>query len=136
MPTTKIERGSETILLVEPEPEAREAAAAILSSYGYRVLEAGNAPEACVLYSLHGREVDLLVTEAPMPETNGHELARMLSAKDPALRVMFLSEADYANLARAVAGSRGLEFVSRPFSMRSLAATVRRVLDSPAGQAG
>jgi two-component system, cell cycle sensor histidine kinase and response regulator CckA len=134
MPTGKTEHGNETILLVEPDLETRDAAAAMLSQWGYRVLQANSAPEACKLYAEHGSRVKLLLTEAPMPIINGHELARMFSAKDPELRVLYLSEADYASLARRAAAGRGLEFLRRPFSMRTLAEKVRRALDSPTAQ--
>src|SRR5512142_1813275 len=95
-------RGSEKILLVEPEPETRKLAAFMLSKVGYQVLEARNALEACKIYEEHGPSVDLLLTEAPMSKINGHELAQMLSARDPSLRVLFLSDSDYVQLARRV----------------------------------
>ncbi len=123
--------GSETILLVEPEPETRKLAVFMLSKIGYRVLEARNAMEACKLYEEHGSVVDLLLTEAPMSKINGHELARMLSARDPSLRVLFLSDPDYEELARGIAAEKGLVFIHRPFTMRTLAGKVRQALDKP-----
>jgi two-component system cell cycle sensor histidine kinase/response regulator CckA len=124
-------RGSETILLVEPEPETRKLAAFMLGKQGYRILEARNALEAVKLYDEHGAAVDLLFTEALMSKVNGHELAQMLSAKDPALRVLYLSDLDYERLTRRIAVQKGLAFLPRPFTMSVLAGKVRQVLDAP-----
>jgi CheY-like chemotaxis protein len=125
-----VQRGSETILLVEPEAETRTLAAFLLSRIGYRVLEAGSAGEACKIYANHPSSIDLLLTEAPMATINGHELARLLSAGDPRLRVLFLSDISYEKLARRAAASVGARFVHWPFTLRSLADKVRQALDA------
>jgi two-component system, cell cycle sensor histidine kinase and response regulator CckA len=127
-------RGTETILLVEPEPETRKLAAFMLSKVGYNVLEAHNAGEACRIYEEYDAPVDLLLTEAPMSKINGHELAQMLCAKDPGLRVLYLSDPDYERLARRTATEKGLAFLHRPFTMRLLAGKVRQVLDATSGK--
>ncbi len=123
-------RGSEKILLVEPEAETRKLAAFMLSKIGYQVLEARNAGEACRLYQEHGPGVDLLLTEAPMSKVNGHELAQMLSAQNPGLRVLYLSDPDYERLVRRAPAAKSLSFVHRPFTMKMLAGKVRQVLDA------
>jgi DNA-binding NtrC family response regulator len=124
-------RGTETVLLVEPEPETRKLAAFMLAKQGYQVLEAHNAAEAVRLYEQHGR-VDLLFTEAVMSRVNGHDLAKELLSRDPALRVLYLSDAAYERIARGAAAQKGLAFLPRPFTMGALASKVRQVLDCPA----
>jgi DNA-binding NtrC family response regulator len=126
-----IPRGNETVLLVEPEPETRKLAAFMLSKQGYQVLEARNGSEAYQLYEQRGAEVDLLLIEALMSQVNGHQLARMLEAKNPRLRVVYISDAEYARMARRIAARKKLAFVQRPFTMRLLADKVRQVLDQP-----
>jgi CheY-like chemotaxis protein len=120
---------------VEPEPETRKLAAFMLSRQGYQVLEAQHAVEAIKLYEEHGPAVDLLFTEAVMSRVNGHELAQMLLTRNPRLRVLYLSDADYERLARRIAIRKGLMFLQRPFTMRVLASRVRQALDAPRLQA-
>jgi len=129
--TAAIPRGTETILLVEPEPETRKLALFMLSRLGYCVLEARNAAEAADLIDRYEGAVDLLLTEAVMSRVNGHELAHRLASDRPALRILFLSDASYERLSRRVAGRKGLSFLSRPFTMRILAGKVRQALDAP-----
>ncbi len=124
-------RGSETILLVEPDPETHALAVFMLSRLGYRVLEARNAVDAVNLYAQWPESIDLLFTETLMSKVNGHELAQMLTRGHPELRVLFLADAGYQRLTRDVAQRKGLHFLRRPFTMRQLAAKVREVLDIP-----
>jgi two-component system, cell cycle sensor histidine kinase and response regulator CckA len=124
-------RGSETVLLVEPEPETRTLAVFMLSKQGYRVLEARDAPEATRLYEEHGSTIDLLFTEALMPRGNGPELAQALAARNPRLKVLYLSDRQYARISARLASPRGSAFLPRPFTMGILAAKVREVLDRP-----
>lgn len=127
MAVEEVPRGSETILLVEPDPETRKLAAFMLSKQGYTVLEARNAAEAFEHYRERGWQVDLLLTEALMCEVNGQELARVLEAKDPRLRVVYISDTDDRRLTRRNRTKPVL--VLRPFTMRLLADKVRQVLD-------
>jgi two-component system, cell cycle sensor histidine kinase and response regulator CckA len=126
-----IPRGNETVLLVEPEAETRKLAAFMLSKQGYQVLEARDAGQAYQLYEERGAEVDLLLIEALMSQVNGHQLARMLEAKNPRLRVVYISDVEYARMTRRIAARKKLAFVRRPFTMRLLADKVRQVLDQP-----
>jgi two-component system, cell cycle sensor histidine kinase and response regulator CckA len=127
--TETVPRGSETILLVEPEPETRKLAAFMLGKQGYRILEARNATEAVRLYDEFGPAVDLLFTEARAPKVDGHELAQVFTARHPGLRVLYLSDRQERIVQRET--GRNLSFMMRPFTMQILAGKVREVLDAP-----
>jgi PleD family two-component response regulator len=102
----------------------------MLSKQGYTVLEARNAGEAFRHYQERGSAVDLLLTEALMSGVNGQELARVLEAKDPRLRVVYISDTDGRRLARRMERGTKPMMVKRPFTMRLLAGKVRQSLDS------
>lgn len=125
-------RGTETVLLVEPEPETRTLAAFMLGKQGYRVLEAHNAMEALKIYDEYDGAIDILLAEALMSRVNGHELAGLLRKRNPALRLLFLADSDYVRLTSRVAALKGLRFLPRPFTMGILASRIREVLDAPA----
>jgi DNA-binding NtrC family response regulator len=124
-------RGTETILLVEPEPETRTLAAFMLARLGYTVLEAHNAMEALKIHDERGGGVDLLLAELRMPRVSGQELAQVLEARADSLRVLYMADVDYARLARRIAAQKHLAFLPRPFTMHVLAERVRDVLDQP-----
>jgi DNA-binding NtrC family response regulator len=124
-------RGTETVLLVQPDPESRTLAAFMLARLGYTVLEAHNAMEALKIHDERGGGIDLLLSELRMPRVSGQELAYVLESRADTLRVLYMADADYARLARRIAAQKHLEFLPRPFTMRVLADRVRDVLDQP-----
>jgi len=124
-------QGTETILLVQPDPESRTLAAFMLTRLGYTVLEAHNAMEALKIHDERGGGVDLLLAELRMPRVSGQELAEVLEARASKLRVLFMTDADYARLARRIASQKHVSFLPRPFTRRVLAEGVRSALDQP-----
>ena len=125
-----IERGSETILLVEDEDEVRTVARRVLTEAGYTVLEAANANEAIELFDRSRSEVSMLVSDVVMPGLNGHELSQMLRRHAPTLRTLFVS--GYSFDARG--DSSGVDdesFLAKPYDPTDLARRVRSILDAP-----
>ena len=66
------------VLLVEDEPDAREALTSLLQLHGADVISAGSVDEALAEADRHG--VDLLLSDIAMPERDGYELLRELRA--------------------------------------------------------
>lgn len=65
-----------------------------------------------------------------MPGMNGKELADLLAAERPGLRVLYISGyTDHAVVRHGVL-EEGIAFLSKPFDLRELGRTVREVLDS------
>ena len=126
-----VPRGSETVLLVDSEPQSRRLASFMLEKQGYRVLEAHDGFEALKIFPGQDGRVDLLVTEIRMPRMNGQELARRLRALQPDLRVLLMTDPELSKLAASVQQERDFRLLPKPFTMRSLAGGVRTVLDEP-----
>lgn len=123
-PSDAAPRGTETVLLVHPDAEARTLTAFMLGRLGYTVHEAHHGGEALRMFEECGGAVDLLLAEMRMPRMSGQELAQALTASNPGLRVLFL--ADSARRARGI--------LARPFTSRILADRVRQILDRPAAR--
>ncbi|MCM2270471.1 MAG: PAS domain-containing protein [Thermoanaerobaculia bacterium] len=123
-------RGRETILLVEDEESLRKLAVVALEGNGYRVLSAGNGRDALELAARQAEGgVDLLLTDLVMPGMGGRDLAALLRADRPGLRVVFMSGyAEDAANGDGIAAAEGA-YLSKPFSLAQLAATVRAALD-------
>jgi len=121
--------GHETILLVEEEPVLRELALIILKDYDYEVLEASSGVEALKVWDEHAGKIDLLLTDMVMPEgVSGRELAEMLRARKPDLKIIFTSGYSSDVMGRDV--SLGdIKFLQKPYPPPQLAQTVRECLD-------
>jgi two-component system, cell cycle sensor histidine kinase and response regulator CckA len=127
-PAGAIERGSETILLVEDEEDVRTVARRVLMEAGYTVLEAGNAAEAIEVFDRSSSAIAMLVSDVVMPGLNGHELSRVLRHRAPQLRALFVS--GYSFDARGDGAEfDDASFLPKPYEPAELARRVRAILD-------
>jgi PAS domain S-box-containing protein len=121
--------GSETLLLVEDEAAVRASSRRLLERHGYTVLEARHGAEALRIVEENGRRVDLVLTDLVMPEMGGRELVERLRARQPGLKVLYMS--GYTEKAIAVDGTMPPHtgFVEKPFTVEQLMRRLRRILD-------
>ena len=107
----------------------RRMAGAGLASFGYTVLPASDVAGALRLFDSAERPVDLLVTDIALPGANGRHLAELLRARDPGLRVLYVSGyTDDATLTKVLAEEQA-SLLGKPFASSALARKVREVLD-------
>lgn len=125
----ELREGNETILLVEDEDQLRSLIQLSLQKRGYTLLTARRGDEAMALVEARPEPIDLLLTDVVMPEMSGRVLAEQLTARQPGLRVLYIS--GYTNDAVVRHGllTAEVEFLSKPFSPTALTAKVRQVLD-------
>lgn len=119
-------RGSETILLVDADPETRKLAAFMLGKQGYKTLEARNRAEALAVFDQRTPEVELVLVEA---RARGWELAEDIKQRQPKLRVLLMCD-DTGMIGKFLL-EQGLPFLRKPFTMAELAGKVRSTLDVP-----
>lgn len=128
-------RGHETILLVEDDENVRALIGEELGKCGYRIVEARNGVEACLVATPYIRKLRLLLTDIVMPGMSGVELARNLRVIKPGLKVLFIS--GYADDIGIGAGDPASMYLQKPFTPEVLAEKVREVLNlEPSGQKG
>jgi two-component system cell cycle sensor histidine kinase/response regulator CckA len=129
-PLGQPQRGTETILLVEDEPSVRMLVRDELRKLGYRVVEAKNGVEACLLATQQAGSFQLLLTDVVMPGMGGRELAQHLSVIKPDLRILFIS--GYMDDVGIMAGQEEgtSSFLQKPFTPEVLARAVRNLLDA------
>jgi CheY-like chemotaxis protein len=123
-------KGDETILHVEDSETLRPIVVKALERYGYTVLSAGNAVEAQRLADEHPGQIDLVLTDVMMPGLNGRELAEVLTAKYPGMKVLFTSGYPSDVVLRDGIAVAEFNFIEKPFVGRELVKVVREVLES------
>ena len=132
-PEAPLRGGSETILLVEDELAVRIMTRRVLESYGYEVLDAGSAPEALQVWTLHEARIALLLTDMVMPQgLTGRDLAARLQARKPGLKTVFMSGYSAELAGRDTEFMRRTKscFLQKPCTARALLETVRQCLDA------
>ncbi|MGO9520437.1 MAG: PAS domain S-box protein [Candidatus Korobacteraceae bacterium] len=125
-----IQRGTETILLVEDDAQLRQLTSSVLAHCGYKVLPAAGAEEGLALCRENHRAIHLLVTDVIMPGMNGRQLAEQVSQISPHTRVLYVSGYTSNAIVHYGVLDPGLSFLPKPFSLSALIAKVREVLDA------
>jgi two-component system, cell cycle sensor histidine kinase and response regulator CckA len=121
--------GWETILLVEDQPQVRELAHMVLTGKGYSVMVAATPEEAERACQRRDPEIHLLLTDVIMPGVSGPELAKLLTLRQPNLRVLYMSGYTFNVIAQGGMLEDGVAFLQKPFTPSTLAEKVREVLD-------
>lgn len=83
--------GHENILLVEDDEAVRELAREALTVRGHAVTSASGPKQAIEICSQQTKRVDLLITDAVMPEMSGPEKAARLATMRPGLKILLMS---------------------------------------------
>jgi two-component system alkaline phosphatase synthesis response regulator PhoP len=116
---------SQTILVVDDEPEIVRLVRSYLEQDGYRVVTAYNGEEA--LYTARHEKPDLVVLDVLMPKMDGLEFTRRVRREQDVPIIMLTARAEETD--RIVGLEMGADdYVTKPFSPREVVARVRAVL--------
>ena len=122
--------GTETILVVDDDPEMLGFVGDALRMHGYTVLQTTDPREARRWARQHSGPIHLLVSDVVMPLMHGGELAQEVRAILPPIKVMFMSGASPAEVANHGIGlAFGQPYLSKPFTVAALTNKVRAALD-------
>ena len=125
-----VQRGTETILLVEDDPQLRQLSSSVLAHCGYKVLTANGPEEGLAICRENHRDIRLLVTDVVMPRMNGRQLAEQIVQVAPNVKVLYISGYTSNAIVHYGVLDAGLWFLPKPFTLSALVAKVREVLDS------
>ena len=124
-----LQRGDESLLVVEDDPAVLALTVQMLKGLGYRIVTASDGNEA--LQRLRGRrKIDLLFSDVVMPGgLTGVQLAEMAQKIRPSLKVLLTS--GYVGHHVATTQTR-FPLIDKPYEQPDLAAKLRSVLDEDA----
>jgi two-component system, cell cycle sensor histidine kinase and response regulator CckA len=124
-PMTEPKHGTGTILLAEDEPLLRELGQTILTQAGYKILTAPNADALKTFVAEHEGKIDLLLTDVVMPGMSGPELVKLVRARWPEVRVLYMSgyaDDEIEDL------DRDAGFLQKPFTPTELTEKIAEML--------
>ncbi|MEK7468539.1 MAG: response regulator [Planctomycetota bacterium] len=121
--------GPETILLVEDEDPLRALMVRALSGLGYTVLQAGDGPSAIRTAASHPGDIHLIISDVVMPGQSGPQVAAEIARARPNMRILYISGYTDDALGRHGVIDGDVEFLSKPFTPRTLGEKVRDVLE-------
>jgi DNA-binding response OmpR family regulator len=113
------------VLVVEDEQTIAESVAARLRAEGFTVEIAGDGPTA--VESARKRPPDLVVLDVMLPGFDGLEVCRRIQADRPVPVLMLTARDDETDLLVGLAVGAD-DYLTKPFSLRELAARVHALL--------
>src|SRR5690349_13530755 len=114
-----------TVLVVEDEPLINQTVGDRLRAEGHVVVAAYDGPGAVAAYEEH--RPDLVVLDVMLPGFDGLEVCRRIQAQRPVPVLMLTARDDESDVLVGL-GVGADDYMTKPFSMRELAARVHVLL--------
>ena len=118
------------VLVVEDEPRMRRLAVEAFRDLGYGVLHA-DGPEHGARHHRRTPRHRLLFTDVVMPGMSGRQLAEEAQRRRPALKVIYTTGFSRNAVIHNGVPDRGVNLLSKPFTVAQLARKAHAVLKSP-----
>lgn len=121
-------KGSETVLVVEDDPDVLDIAVATLTDLGYRILVAYDGVEAMAILE-RDEPIDLLFTDIVMPYgISGIQLARQARKLRQDIKILLTSGYTMQTLSADYGAEKEFTIIGKPYRQAELAEHVRRAL--------
>ncbi|HEX8281819.1 MAG TPA: response regulator [Pyrinomonadaceae bacterium] len=123
-----VSSGQKTVLVVDDYDDMRDMTKRALEAFGYRVVEAANGAEAVRVAQTESP--DLILMDLSMPNMDGfatiHRLRRLVGLRD--VPIIALSAHTAREVREDALAAGCCEFITKPFHLERLRATVERNL--------
>ena len=120
--------GKGRILLVEDEVPVRLFSAKALINKGYDVIDVESGQAGLSVIKAEGKTIDLIITDVIMPGITGPAMVQEILKTYPDIKVIYISGYAEDVFINTYGVERGFHFLSKPYSLKQLAAKVKEVL--------
>jgi DNA-binding response OmpR family regulator len=115
------------ILIVDDDEEFRSDLSALLGEIGYHTETASTGAEA--ISKTASNDVDVVLLDLMMPETDGMDILGELQKRTPRARVIMITA--FASIDTAVEAMKkgAIDYIAKPFNMASLEITLKKTFE-------
>jgi PAS domain S-box-containing protein len=124
-----VEKGAETVLLVDDEEAVIGVSRDMLEVLGYSVIVARSGLEAIEIFEREHAAIDLVILDVVMPDMGGEETLRRLLAIDPAAAVAVSSGYSLEGRVTRMMEQGCRAFIQKPFTINVLSQKLREALE-------
>jgi len=125
----QMQRGSETILLVDDEQEIVNIGKNFLEKLGYKPLVAKNGVEAIEIFKIYKDEISLIVLDLIMPEMSGTQAFAEIRKIRENAKILISTGYAVDDKIEGLLNKGCQGFIRKPFSLHEFSYAVRKVLD-------
>jgi PAS domain S-box-containing protein len=127
-PEMPVERGNETILIVEDDEDFRKVEAEMLTRLGYRVYAAADGMEGVTLFTEKSEEIDLVILDVVMPRMSGRDALEGMRRVRPDVPSLFVTGYSLNGIHVNYILDKDIEALQKPFSFDTLSRKIREVM--------
>jgi CheY-like chemotaxis protein len=117
------------VLVVDDEEMIRDISAAMLAELGFEALTAAGGEEALALFQENGGSIDIVLLDQIMPGMDGVSVFKELRRLRPDITVLLASGFSHQEVAERFKGLGLNGFIPKPYTLKSLATELSRVLE-------
>ncbi len=128
-PFDQIQKGSETVLLVDDEEEIINVGKNFLEKLGYKPLIARNGLEAVEIFKIYQDEISLVVLDLIMPIMSGKEAFSEIKTIKEDAKILVSTGYAVDDKVEGFLNQGCHGFLQKPFSLNEFARALRRILD-------
>ncbi|MCF6248040.1 MAG: ATP-binding protein [Desulfobacula sp.] len=125
----QIQKGSETILLVDDEEEIINVGKNFLIKLGYKPIIARNGLEAVEIFKLYKDEISLVVLDLIMPVMSGKEAFSQIKEMQENAKILVSTGYAVDDKVEGFLNQGCHGFLQKPFSLNEFARALRTILD-------
>lgn len=117
-----------TVLVIDDEPDVREALRDMLESYGLTVLDAADGRAGLEVYRQHHATIALILLDLSMPGLTGAQTLAYLRTINPQVRVLLSSGYNQGEALAGIPPQHIMGFVPKPYHSDRLLESIGRAL--------
>lgn len=116
------------ILLIDDEPELREASAELIQRFGHEVITATNGIDGMHIYHEQADSIDLVLLDLAMPGKGGMDCLREIHEIKPEAKVIICTGYATEETVRELHTNRVFRILNKPFRRTDLLAAIENAL--------
>ncbi len=130
LPSSKLLKGTETVLFVDDEEMNIKTNRQILEALGYQVFTAQSGQDAIEIYNRERDQIALVILDMIMPGMGGGEVFDILKGIDPDVKVLLSSGYSITGEATNIMDRGCAGFIQKPYDINSLSVKIRKIMDN------
>lgn len=128
-PFEQIQKGSETVLLVDDELEVINVGKNFLEKLGYTAIIARNGLEAVEIFKLYQNDISLVVLDLVMPVMDGKQAFSEIKEINKETKILISTGYAVDDKVDGFLNKDCHGFIQKPFSLNEFAGALRKILD-------
>ncbi|MBU1193283.1 MAG: response regulator [Proteobacteria bacterium] len=128
-PFEQIQKGSETVLLVDDEQEVINVGKNFLEKLGYTPMIARNGLEAVEIFKLYHKDISLVVLDLVMPVMDGKQAFSEIKEIKKEAKILISTGYAVDDKIEGFLNKDSHGFIQKPFSLNEFASALRKILD-------